>query len=85
MTKPRVFTITWTLLPVMDPIEAARFTAREGFAGMEIQCDRLGLWPTKVATSTVAELCAIGKGEGIDYTFSSIPHMKLENRFPKVP
>ena len=53
----------------MDPIEAARFTAREGFAGMEIQCDRLGLWPTTVATSTVAELCAIGEGEGIDYTF----------------
>ncbi len=40
MTKSRVFTSTWTLLPVMDPVEAARFTAGEGFAGMEIQCDR---------------------------------------------
>ena len=69
MTNPRVFTCTWTLLPVMDEIEAARFTAREGFAGMEIQCNELGVWPTTVAPSTVAELVAIGKGEGIDYTF----------------
>ena len=43
MTKPRVFTCTWTLLPVMDEIEVARFTAREGFAGMEIQCNPLSL------------------------------------------
>lgn len=69
MTKPRVFTATWTLLPVMDPVEAARFTVREGFAGMEIQCDPLGVWPTTVAESTIAELAAIGEGEGIDYTF----------------
>jgi sugar phosphate isomerase/epimerase len=69
MSKPRVFTCTWTLLPVMDEIEAARFTAREGFAGMEIQCNPLGLWPTAAAPSTVDELVAIGDGEGIDYTF----------------
>lgn len=69
MTKPRVFTCTWTLLSVMDEIETARFTAREGFAGMEIQCNPLGLWPTTAEPSTIAELIAIGDGEGIDYTF----------------
>ena len=69
MIKPRVFTCTGTLLPVMDEIEAARFTAREGFAGMEIQCSPLGLWPTTAAPSTIAELIAIGDGEGIGYTF----------------
>jgi sugar phosphate isomerase/epimerase len=69
MTKPRVFTCTWTLLPVMDEIEAARFTAREGFAGMEIQCNPLGLWPTTASRSIIDELIAIGDGEGIEYTF----------------
>jgi sugar phosphate isomerase/epimerase len=68
VSKPRVFTNTSTLFPVMDEIEAARFTAREGFAGMEIQCNPLGLWPTTAAPSTVTELTAIGVGEGIDYT-----------------
>ena len=69
MTKPRIFTCTGTVLPVMDEIEAARFTAREGFAGMEIQCNPLGLWPTTAPRSTIDELIAIGDGEGIDYTF----------------
>ena len=69
MTKPRFFTCTWTLLPVMDEVEAARFTAREGFAGMEIQCNPLGLWPTTASRSIIDELIAIGDGEGIAYTF----------------
>ncbi|MDP6786118.1 MAG: sugar phosphate isomerase/epimerase family protein [Rhodospirillales bacterium] len=89
MTKPRVFTCTWTVLSVMDEIEAARFTAREGFAGMEIQCNPLGLWPTTASRSTIDELIAIGDGEGIEYTFypsgllnpaTELPEERARNR-----
>lgn len=52
----------------MDILEAARFTGREGFAGMELESSPLGFWPTTVSQSTIRELAAIGKGEGIGYT-----------------
>ena len=35
--KPNIFTCNWTLFPVMDTVQAARFTAIEGFAPK--QCD----------------------------------------------
>lgn len=65
---PRIFTCNWTLFPIMDTVAAARFTAREGFAGIELECDPLGFWPTTVAVATVDELAAIGSAEGIAYT-----------------
>lgn len=68
MTKPNIFTCNWTLFPVMDVIEAARFTAREGFAGMELECTPLGFWPTTISQATIRELIAVGDGEGIRYT-----------------
>ncbi len=52
----------------MDTLEAARFTAREGFAGIELESTPLGFWPTTVSRSTIKELIAIGRGESIGYT-----------------
>lgn len=52
----------------MDVIEAARFTAREGFAGIELESSPLGFWPTTIAPSTIGELVRIGKNEGLGYT-----------------
>jgi sugar phosphate isomerase/epimerase len=68
LTKPKIFTCNWTLFPVMDTVEAARFTAREGFAGIELECTPLGFWPTTLSQSVGRELAAIGRGEGIGYT-----------------
>jgi sugar phosphate isomerase/epimerase len=52
----------------MDTLEAVRFTAREGFAGIELECSPLGFWPTTLSQSVVKELATIGRGEGIGYT-----------------
>lgn len=52
----------------MDVIEAARFTAREGFAGIELESTPLGFWPTTVPSSTIRELVYIGKNEGVGYS-----------------
>jgi sugar phosphate isomerase/epimerase len=68
MPTPRIFTCNWTLFPVMDVIEAACFTAREGFAGIELESSPLGFWPTTVPGSTLRELADIGKREGIGYS-----------------
>jgi sugar phosphate isomerase/epimerase len=68
MMKPNIFTCNWTMFPVMDVVEAARFTARERFSGMELECDPLGFWPTTISESTVRELVAIKESEGIGYT-----------------
>ena len=68
MTKPNIFTCNWTMFPVMDVVEAACFTAREGFSGMELECNPLGFWPTTISQSTIGELAAIRESEGIGYT-----------------
>lgn len=68
MNEPRIFTCNWTLFPVMDVVEAARFTAREGFSGIELESTPLGFWPTTVAPAVVDELSRIGKSEGIGFT-----------------
>lgn len=68
MPKPRIYTCNWTLFPVMDVIDAARFTVREGFAGIELEATSLGFWPTTVASSTITELATIGRNEGIGYS-----------------
>jgi sugar phosphate isomerase/epimerase len=52
----------------MGPVDAARFAARNGFQGLELTCDPLDFWPGLVGEVTLAELVAIGRGEGIGYT-----------------
>jgi sugar phosphate isomerase/epimerase len=68
MAKTNIFTCNSTLFPVMDVIEAAQFTGREGFAGMELKHNPLSFWPTTIPQSTIRELVTIGKGTGIGYT-----------------
>jgi len=52
----------------MGPVEAARFAARQGFQGLEIDCEPLDFWPGLVSEATLQELTAIGDGEGIGFT-----------------
>jgi len=68
MPMPRIYTCNWTLFPAMDVVDAARFTAREGFAGIELEATPLGFWPTTVSSAVVRELAGIGKGEEIGYS-----------------
>ncbi len=68
MPRPRIYTCNWTLFPAMDVVQAARFTAREGFAGIELEATPLGFWPTTVSSAILRELADIGKSEGIGYS-----------------
>ncbi len=68
MPDLNIYTCNWTLAPLMDTVEAARFTAKQGFAGIELECDPLDFWPTTLPQATVGELTAIGEAEGIGYT-----------------
>jgi sugar phosphate isomerase/epimerase len=52
----------------MDVIESARFTAREGFAGIELEATPLGFWPTTTPVETIDELARIGSQEGIAFS-----------------
>lgn len=69
MGKPRIFASSGALLPAMDVVEAARFAAREGFAGLDIIPNPLDFWPTTAPRRSLAELQLIGDGEGIGYVF----------------
>lgn len=68
MTRPRIYACTWSLFPVMGPVEAARFVARHDFQGLEIDCEPLDFWPGLVSKTTLRELAVIGNGEGIGFT-----------------
>jgi sugar phosphate isomerase/epimerase len=67
VTRSRIYACTWSLFPVMGPVETARFAARNGFQGVEITCDPLDFWPGLVSETTLNELIAIGSGEGLGY------------------
>ncbi len=64
----RIFAHHWTLFPVMNAVEAARFAAANAFQGLELQCNALDFWPGTVPRATLAELAAIGRGEGLAYS-----------------
>ena len=63
--KPRIYAHCWTLLPVMNAVEAARFAADNGFQGLEVFCNPLNFWPGMIPEATLAELAAIARGEGL--------------------
>lgn len=67
--KPRIFACTWTLQPLMGPVEAARFASTHAFDGLEIQSNVLDFWPGPGSERLLRELCAIGENEGLRYTF----------------
>ncbi len=64
---PRIYAHCGTLLPVMNAVEAARFAADNGFAGLELYCNPLDFWPGMIAEATLAELGAIARGEGLGF------------------
>lgn len=82
--KPRILTSSWTLFPLMDPIAAARFSAAEGFAGMELECQSLDFWPEMVGEPTINEMKAIAAGEGIFYTIHAPDEISPATRMPQL-
>ena len=67
--NPRIYAHCWTLLPVMNAVEAARFAAENGFQGLEVFCNPLDFWPGMIDEETLAELAAIARGEDLGYSF----------------
>jgi sugar phosphate isomerase/epimerase len=65
MLEPRIYAHFWTLQPIMGVVEAARFSARERFSGLEIPCDPLDFWPGEIPASALEALAAIRDGEGL--------------------
>ena len=52
----------------MGPVDAARFAARHGFQGLELNCEPLDFCPSLVSEATLREFIAIRDGEGIGFT-----------------
>lgn len=75
MTDLRIYTCNWPLMPVMDTADMLRFTAREGFAGIELECGPLYFWPTTVTDDEARELLRIARGEGIDLSLHAPDHI----------
>jgi sugar phosphate isomerase/epimerase len=83
MSKPQIYASTWSLSPVMDPVEAARFVASNGFQGLELNCDPLNFWPGLVNEPTIRELAAIREGEGIGFTIHAHHTVNPATRLPE--
>ena len=66
--EPRIYAHCWTLLPVMNTVEAARFAADNGFQGLEVFCNPLEFWPGMIDAATLAELAAIARGEDLEFS-----------------
>ena len=81
--KPRIYACTWTLQPVMGPVDAARFACTHAFDGLEIQSSVLDFWPGSGSKRLVRELCAIGQGEGLRYTFYGQAALNPATRTPE--
>ena len=69
MTSPRIYPCTWSLLPVMGPVEAARFAAENRFQGLELNCDPINFWPGLIDRAVLDALVEIRDHEGIGYVF----------------
>lgn len=83
MTRPRIYACTWSLFPVMGPVEAARFAARHGFQGLELNCEPLDFWPTLVSEATLRELIAIRNGEGIGFSLDEASMVNAATGLPE--
>ena len=81
--KPRIFACTWTLQPLMGPIEAARFACSQAFDGLEIQSNVLDFWPGPGSERLLHELCAISQNEGLCYTFYGQAELNPAARTPE--
>ncbi|OGC00509.1 MAG: hypothetical protein A3G35_13655 [candidate division NC10 bacterium RIFCSPLOWO2_12_FULL_66_18] len=83
MTGPRIYACTWSLLPVMGPVDAARFAARHGFQGLELNCEPLDFCPSLVSEATLRELIAIRDGEGIGFALHDDSTVNPATRLPE--
>ena len=70
-------------MPVMDTADMLRFTAREGFAGIEIECGPLYFWPTTVTDDEALELLRIARGEGIELSLHAPDHINPASHRPE--
>jgi len=70
-------------MPVMDTPDMLRFTAREGFAGIELECGPLYFWPTTVTDDEARELLRIARGEGIDLSVHAPDHINPASLLPE--
>ncbi len=84
MTGPRIYPCTWTLLPVMGPVDAARFAAEYGFQGLELNCDPINFWPGLIDAAVLDELVAIRDGEDIRYNFYGPSTLNAASPLPEV-
>lgn len=82
MPDLNIYTSNWTLAPLMDAVEAARFTAKQRFAGIELECNPLEFWPSTLPQATIGELIAIGEAEGIGYTIHA-PDINAATALPE--
>ena len=83
MNDLRIYTCNWPLMPVMDTAEMLRFTAREGFAGIELECGPLYFWPTTVTDGEADELRRIATGEGIELSLHAPDHINPASHLPE--
>jgi sugar phosphate isomerase/epimerase len=81
--RPRIYAHSWTLSPVMPVVEAARFTADNGFQGLELNCNHLDFWPGMVGEGTFKELATIATGEGIGYAINGDSVLNPATRLPE--
>lgn len=83
MTAPRIYVCNWTLMPVMDTPAMIRFAAREGFAGIELECGPLYFWPTAIGDAEVSELRRMADGEGVALSVHAPDHMNPAGAVPE--
>lgn len=81
---PRIYAHCWTLLSVMGPLEAARFAAKNGFAGLELFCNPRDFWPGLIPGATLDELGVIGREEGIEYSLYGCYTNNAATRLPEL-
>lgn len=83
MTPPRIYACNWTLMPAMDTAGMIRFAAREGFAGLEIECGPLYFWPTLVSDGEADELKRTADGEGVALSLHAPDHINPAGTRPE--
>ncbi len=82
--EPRIYAHCWTLLPVMNAVEAAHFAAENGFQGLEIYCNPLDFWPGTISEATLAELAGIGRAEGLGFALYGCSSVNAATGLPEL-
>lgn len=83
MSLPRIYACNWTLMPVMDTADMIRFAAREGFAGLELECGPLYFWPTVIGDAEADELKRLADGEGVALSVHAPDHVNPAGALPE--